>query len=90
MTCCCAPFDGANCWGPIDPHHAGEGLACPDPEHRKTCDRTAIPICRGHHREIECFEGYFKLTWNKVRRRQFYDVEIVKARDEVARLQNKS
>lgn len=71
LTCVAATVDGQNCAGPIDPHHAGAGLAHPDPECRKTCDRTAVPICRAHHRAVECFEGYFK-HWDAATREAAY------------------
>lgn len=83
MECCAGEFDAGECDGRIDPHHAGEGLSCPDPERRKTCDRTAIPMCRYHHRAVETLGGWFR-TWNKGRRRQQYDVWIARTRAAVA------
>lgn len=68
----CVVYWPRQCLAPSDPHHAGEGLAHPDPERRKTCDRTAIPVCRLHHRAVETLTGIFK-KWDKHLRRQWYD-----------------
>lgn len=78
QPCSLIGWPGHRCWGPLDPHHAGRGRAEPDPELRKTCDRTAIPICRGGHREIECLEGPFK-GWTKARTRELQDRLIARA-----------
>lgn len=74
MDCCAARWmnDAEHCAGPIDPHHAGLGLSTPDPERRKTCDRTAIPMCRYHHGAVETLTGCFR-SWDKEFRRAWYD-----------------
>lgn len=77
MICCALGHDP--CSGRIDPHHAGEGLACPDPEKRKTCDRTAIPLCRYHHRAVETMAGPFR-GWDRKARRLRYDEWIYETR----------
>lgn len=79
LPCHAALHGITGCSGRIDPHHAGTGLADPDPEQRKTCDRTAIPLCRAHHRAIECFEGHFK-TWDADWRAAVYLVWIAEVR----------
>lgn len=79
MPCHATTHGISGCGGRVDPHHAGEGLACPDPELRKTCDRTAIPLCRKHHRAIECFEGHFK-AWDKSWRAAVMRIWIVEVR----------
>lgn len=79
MTCIAHWMDPRNCQRGSEPHHAGEGLACPDPERRKTCDRTAIPMCRYHHRAVETLTKCFGM-WNKRLRRQWYDRWIAETR----------
>lgn len=78
QACSLVGFPGHRCFGPLDPHHAGRGRAEPDPETRKTNDKTAIPICRGGHREIECLEGPFK-GWSKAGIRVLQDRLIARA-----------
>lgn len=71
QACSLVGYPGHRCWGPLDPHHAGHGRAEPDPDLRKTSDKTAVPICRGGHQEIERLEGPFKgWTWEQARELQ--------------------
>lgn len=79
QPCKAREIPGHRCWGRLDPHHAGEGVAHPDPEKRKTCDRTAIPICRGGHRDIETLSGMFK-DFDAESRRELCDRWIVECR----------
>jgi len=83
LPCIARWMDPRNCGGLSDPHHAGEGLAHPDPERRKTCDRTAVPLCRYHHRAVETLTKCFGM-WNKGLRRQWYDRWIAETQAQVA------
>lgn len=63
------------CRGPMDPHHAGRrpgvGLKCDD--------KDAIPMCRGHHEDVEHLTGMFR-HWTKPVRLAWYDEQIALTR----------
>lgn len=59
------------CWGAIEAHHAGvkPGVGL------KADDRTAIPLCHRHHRELEDKSGWFE-GWTKAAMREYEDARI--------------
>ena len=64
-----------DCAGRLDPHHAGRrpgiGMKAPDD--------TAIPICRWHHRALECLYGPFH-HWTGLQVRTWEDLRIDETR----------
>lgn len=68
---CCARFISP-CAGPIDPHHAGRRPGTG----MKAADRTAIPLCRRHHGQVETLAGLPFRLWTKAFRRAWADEQI--------------
>ena len=64
-------YTGYPCLGDIEPHHASDdrGLG------QKCSDEFVIPLCHGHHRQLEDLNGAFK-RFNRATLRAWQDEAI--------------
>lgn len=68
---CCAPDAPNGCLGAVEPHHDDRhGMS------QRAHDRTAIPMCHGHHIfQWHAGAGVFK-DWTRDQRRDWLDIQI--------------
>lgn len=78
------PQYARDCYGPIDPDHAGKRTAMG----RKESDLSCVPVCRHHHTERTDFSGPFK-GWTGPQMREWLDEQIAATASDVAALRGR-